>query len=272
MALRSNWRPRRAKILFVTGSSGFLGHHLVNGPASANWEIVAPTSTSLDLRNRDAVLDMVGDWRPTAIAHLAYRKSDRRSIVDASQYIAEAAEACRARLVHMSSDVIFPGRSAPYVETDEPFPLIDYARDKVDAERVVMAFCPSAVMIRTSLIYGTVTLSALQQDVADAINNRSAAAFFTDEVRCPVHVEDIAAAVTRLAAMREISGPLHVAGPEALSRAEFAMRTARFLGLNPSLVNTATLEASGLVRPGRVVLDSSKATGLDIHCRPVYAD
>ena len=270
MALRSNWRPRRAKILFVTGSSGFLGHHLVNGPASADWEIVAPTSTSLDLRNRDAVLDMVGDWRPTAIAHLAYRKSDRRSIVDASQYVAEAAEACGARLVHMSSDVIFPGRPTPYVETDEPFPLIDYARDKVDAERAVMAFCPGAVMVRSSLIYGTVTLSALQQDVADAINNQTATAFLTDEVRCPVHVEDVAEAVTRLAGMRDISGPLHVAGPDPLSRAEFAMRTARFLGLNPSLVQTASLEESGLVRPGRVVLDSSRAAELDIHCRPVY--
>lgn len=271
MALRSNWRPRRARILFVTGAGGFLGQHLVNGPASAHWEIIAPTSTSLDLRNRESVLDMVGDWRPTAIAHLAYRKSDRRSIVDASQHVAEAAEACGARLVHMSSDVIFPGRSTPYVESDEPFPLIDYARDKVDAERVVMAACPSAVMIRTSLLYGTVMLSALQQDVADAINNRTATTFFTDEFRCPVHVEDVAEAVARLAAMRDISGPLHVAGPDALSRAEFAMRTARFLGLNPSLLNTSTLEASGLIRPGRVVLDSSKAAELDIHCRPVYA-
>ena len=70
--------------------------------------------------------------------------------------------------------------------------------------------------------------------------------------------------------MRDISGPLHVAGPDALSRAEFAMRTARLLGLDPSLVRTATLEASGLVRPGRVVLDSSRAAELDIHCRPVY--
>jgi dTDP-4-dehydrorhamnose reductase len=270
VALRSKWRPRRARILFVTGSSGFLGHHLVNGPASADWEIIAPSSTSLDLRNRDAVLEMVCDWRPTAIAHLAYRKPDRRSIVDASQHVAEAAEASGARLVHMSSDVIFPGRPTPYVESDEPFPLIDYARDKIDAERVVMGFCPGAVMIRTSLIYGTVTLSATQQDIANAISGRTATTFFTDEVRCPAHVEDVADAVTRLAAMREIRGPLHVAGPDALSRAEFAMRTARFLGLDPSRVRTATLAESGLVRPGRVVLDSSRAAALDIQCRPVY--
>ena len=263
-------RSPRSKILFVTGASGFLGRHVVNGPASSDWEIVAPSSTSLDLRNRDAVLSMVHDWRPNAIAHLAYRKSDRPSIVDASGHIAEAATASKARLVHMSSDVVFPGRPAPYDETAEMFPLTDYARDKIDAERAVLDVCPDAVVIRTSLLYSTVELASVQQDVADAINGRTVTTFFTDEVRCPAHVEDVADAVTRLAAMREISGPLHVAGPDALSRAEFAVRTARLLGLDTSLVRTATMAESGVVRPGRVVLDSSRAAELDIRCRPVY--
>jgi dTDP-4-dehydrorhamnose reductase len=90
-------------------------------------------------------------------------------------------------------------------------------------------------------------------------------------VRCPAHVDDVADAVTRLAAMRDVSGPLHVAGPEALSRAEFAIRTADTLGLDPSLVRSGTLAESGLVRPGRVVLDSSRAAMLEIRCRAVYA-
>jgi dTDP-4-dehydrorhamnose reductase len=270
MALRSKLRSPRAKILFVTGASGFLGRHVVNGPASADWEIIAPSSTSLDLRNRDAVLDMVHDWRPTAIAHLAYRKGDRLSIVDASRHVAQAAEANKARLVHMSSDVVFPGRPTPYVETDEPFALSDYARDKIDAEEAVAEACPGAVMIRTSLLYGTTELGPAQQDVADAINRQTDTTFFTDEVRCPAHVDDVAEAVTRLAAMRDVSGPLHVAGPDALSRAEFAVRTAVLLGLDPSLVRTAMLAESGLVRPGNVVLDSRRAAEHDIMCRPVY--
>lgn len=270
MALRSKWRPRRARILFVTGASGYLGRHLVNGPASSDWELVAPSSSSLDLRDRDAVLEMIHDWRPTAIAHLAYRKTDRPSTVDASKHVAEAAAATKARLVHMSSDVVFPGRSIPYVETDETFPSNDYARDKIDAERAVIDACPGAVMIRTSLIYGTVELAPVQQDVADAINGRTVTTFFTDEVRCPAHVEDVAAAVSALAAMREVCGPLHVAGPDALSRAEFAIRTARMLGLDPALVRTSTLAESGLARPGCVVLDSGRAAELGIRCRPVY--
>jgi dTDP-4-dehydrorhamnose reductase len=263
-------RSPRSKILFVTGASGFLGRHVVNGPASADWEIIAPSSASLDLRNRDDVLDMVRDWRPTAIAHLAYRKGDRLSIVDASRHIAEAAEATKTRLVHMSSDVVFPGRPAPYDETAEMFALNDYARDKIDAEQAVTDVCPDAVLIRTSLLYSTIDPGSVQHDVADAINGRTVTTFFTDEVRCPAHVDDVADAVTRVAAMREISGPLHVAGPDALSRAEFAERTARMLGLDPSLVRTATMAESGVVRPGNVVLDSSRAAELDIRCRPVY--
>jgi dTDP-4-dehydrorhamnose reductase len=270
MALRSKLRSPRAKLLFVTGASGFLGRHVVNGPATADWEIIAPSSTSLDLRNRDAVLDMVHDWRPTAIAHLAYRKGDRLSIVDASRHVAEAAEASKARLVHMSSDVVFPGRPHAYVETDEPFALSDYARDKIDAERAVSEVCPGAVLVRTSLLYGITELSQLQRDIGDAINGLTDTAYFTDEVRCPAHVDDVAEAVTQLAAMRDVSGPLHVAGPEPLSRAEFAIRTAGILGLDPSLVRTSTLEESGLVRSGHVVLDCGRAAELDIHCRPVY--
>ena len=271
VSLRSKLRSPRAKILFVTGASGYLGRHLVSGPASADWEIIAPSSTSLDLRNRDAVLDMVHDWRPTAIAHLAYRKTDRLSIVDASRHVAEAAAANKARLVHMSSDVVFPGRPKPYVETDEPFPLTDYARDKLDAEHAVAEMCPErGDGPHVAHLRHQSTLAQVQQDVADAIDGRTAMTFFTDEVRCPVHVEDVAEAVdaTRRDA-RRLGSPARRRTRCAQPR-RVRVRTARFLGLDPSLVRTATLAESGLVRPGCVVLDSSRAAELDIHCRPVY--
>jgi dTDP-4-dehydrorhamnose reductase len=45
--------------------------------------------------------------------------------------------------------------------------------------------------------------------------------FFVDELRCPVQVDDLAAALVELC-RQEVAGPLHVAGPEAVSRWEFA--------------------------------------------------
>ena len=165
---------------------------------------------------------------------------------------------------------MFPGRPAPYVETDAPSALSEYARAKLDAEGAVAAACPGAVLIRTSLLYDTVELARVQRDVVDAITGATTTAFFTDEVRCPAHADDVAVAVSRLAGVREVAGPLHVAGPDAVSRHEFATRTALLLGLDPALIRATTLAAAGLVRPGHVVLDSSRAAALGIRCRPMY--
>ena len=66
-------------------------------------------------------------------------------------------------------------------------------------------------------------------------------------------------------------GPLHVAGPELLSRAEFANVLARWFGLDPSGLQTATHEDISEVRPTRIDLDSSLAASVGITVRPIAA-
>lgn len=245
--------------MFVTGGSGFLGHHIVNGPASEPWEVIAPGSQSLDLRNRESVIEMVRDWRPSAIVHAAYRKGDRRSIVDASSHVAEAATAIKARLVHVSTDALFAGQLAPYTELDSPRPVHQYGADKADAEAAVAAADPGAVIVRTSLLYGNDEPSVHELAVRDAIDGTSPTTFFTDEIRSPLFVSDLAAALIDLALMPEVAGVLNVAGPAPLSRAELAVLSARRHGWDTSRIRTSTIGESGMARPSKVVLDSGLA-------------
>ena len=63
---------RRKRLMLVTGASGFLGRHLTGTSASGDWEIYAPSSTALDVRDRELVDDEIGGWKPTAVVHLAY--------------------------------------------------------------------------------------------------------------------------------------------------------------------------------------------------------
>jgi dTDP-4-dehydrorhamnose reductase len=261
------WRRRFRRPLLVTGASGFLGRHLMHAPG--DWEVVAPSHAMVDLRHRDRTIELIRGWKPQAIAHLAYRK-DRQSIVDASRNVAEAAAACGARLVHLSTDVVFGGRPLPYTEHDEPFPIIEYGRDKLDAERAVFAAAPTAVAVRTSLLYGTERLSAAQLDAQAAAQGRSSMTFFTDEVRCPTHAADVAAAIVALAARPDVAGPLHLAGPRPMSRAEFAEINAAWLGLPPAAIRTSTIEESGQTRPGHVVLDCARAQSFGLHCRDPF--
>lgn len=253
--------------MFVTGGSGFLGRHIVNGPASQAWEVIAPGSGSADLRHRDTILAMVHDWKPTVVIHAAYRKGDRAAIVDASANVAEAAESVGARLVHVSSDAIFAGQIAAYTELDPPSPVTDYGRDKADAEAAVALVDPGAVIVRTSLIYGGDDLSVHERAVRDAIDERTSTAFFTDEIRSPVFVGDLAASLVDLASMPEVSGPLHLGGPDALSRAELAVMTARRHGWDESRLKFSSIAESGLTRSTKVVLDSGRAASHGIAVR-----
>jgi dTDP-4-dehydrorhamnose reductase len=133
------------------------------------------------------------------------------------------------------------------VESDPPGPVTEYGRTKAEAEERVAAAHPDALVVRTSLLYGGAVPSKHELAALDP-----ALTFYTDEIRCPVHVGDLAAALLELAAL-DLSGPLHVAGADAVSRAELAERLAG----RP----VATSEAPPQ-RPLDCSLDSSRAQGL----------
>lgn len=253
--------------MFVTGGSGFLGRHIVNGPASQSWEVIAPGSRSADLRHRDTIHEMMRDWKPAVVVHTAYRKGDRATIVDASANVAEAARSVGARLVHVSSDAVFAGQIAAYTELDPPDPVTDYGADKADAESAVAQIDPGAVLVRTSLICGNDELSVHEHAVHDAIAGRTSPAFFTDEIRSPVMVGDLAASLVDLATMPDLCGPLHLGGPDPLSRADLAVMAARRHGWDESRLRFSTIAESGLTRSSRVVLDSSRAASHGIAVR-----
>lgn len=257
--------------MFVTGATGFLGRHLVTASDAGEWELLAPTSHVLDVREQARVFEEITVWRPNVVVHLAYRPDDRRTIVDGSRNVALAAAAAGARLIHMSTDLVFAGRPLPYTEADRPDATMQYGRWKAQAEADVLGACPNALVLRSSLMYGTDHLSPQQRDVEAVLSGRSRMSFFTDEYRCPAHAADIAAAIVRLADTPQVTGALHVAGPRAVSRADLAQAFAARLGGAGARVPTASLADSGLDRPGHLVLDTSRATALGLTCRDLDA-
>ena len=203
--------------LFVTGGRGYLGAVVIERATAAGWAVTAPPSRAVDVRDAVAVAAAMAD--ADAIVHTAYVK-DRPGADDV--IVAGSANVARAaagrRLVHLSTDVVFDGRlGRPYREDDELSPNTDYGRAKAAAE-AALADAPGAVLVRTSLIYGGPGRPPSPHEQAARDPD---ATFYADELRCPIQVDDLAAAVLELLELDHV-GPLHVAGPDGISRAELA--------------------------------------------------
>lgn len=199
--------------LHVTGATGFLGRELLRLAPEASGERV-------DIRDADAVSGLFERLRPDVVVHTAYRQEgpDAWEItVDGAASVADAARAAGARLLHLSTDVVFDGRKgSPYVEEDEPRPATEYGRAKAESELRVQAAHPDALVVRTSLIVGGPGHEPSRHE--RAARDR-ALVFYEDEIRCPIQVGDLAAALLELVDL-DVTGVLHVAGADALSRAD----------------------------------------------------
>ena len=201
--------------IHVTGATGFLGAELIQ---------LAPTAAGdrVEIRDPRAVAELLGRLRPDVVIHTAYRQDgegSREIVVDGSENVARAAAAVGARLVHLSTDVVFDGRKgAPYVEADVPSPCTEYGRAKAEAEDRVRTAAPDALLVRTSLIVGGPGHDPSKHEL---VARDPGATFYDDEIRSPVQVGDLAAAVLELAAL-DVSGPLNVAGDDDVSRAGLA--------------------------------------------------
>lgn len=256
-----------ANTLLITGASGYLGSHIAR-QARAAWRVVGTTYTQapvlpeveairLDIRDPEAVSELMQAVLPRAVIHTAFDASSPEGmqsvIVQGTRNVALAAAAVGAYMIHMSTDMVFDGEHAPYSPGDPPQPITVYGRAKAQAEQSVARLLSTAAIVRTSLIYGFAPPDPRTTWVLDSLRKRMPITLFTDEVRSPIWVEQLSAALLELAA-GALPGIWHVAGSAPIDRYEFGLRLARAFGEDPSGITAGLSHDSGTVRPRNLTL------------------
>jgi dTDP-4-dehydrorhamnose reductase len=246
--------------LLVTGASGYLGAELMRREPAASGTYLTnpvPGSFRLDVREPGAVEQAVEGY--DVVIHTAYVFDDAEVTGDGAIAVADACAKAGARLVHMSTDIVFGGTlGRPYTEDDEPDPAIDYGRAKLRAERAIRERVPGAAILRTSLICGDVDSPPGPQE---RLVKDPDITFFTDELRSPVIVTDLARAVLEIA-RSDFSGILHVAGADGVDRLTLAQLVTTSRGGDPRALKGAPLGERAATRPPDCRLDSTRCREL----------
>jgi dTDP-4-dehydrorhamnose reductase len=266
--------------ILVTGASGQLGAYLLRelqrrGRDALAWtgsrrgELFGFNLQSVDLADRDAVVAAFRAARPDVVIHAAalsaiadcYREPQRAEQVNArgTGLLAELGAESGARLVYVSTDLVFDGTKSWYRESDATGPLSIYARSKVAGEQAVRAF-PRHAIARVSLLFGPSLVGRVSffDEQLAALRAGTTRRLFVDEWRTPLSLAVAAEGLLALAAS-DFAGVLHLGGPERLSRLEMGQRLARWLGSSAEIVPVSRDSvAAPEARPRDVSLDTTQ--------------
>jgi dTDP-4-dehydrorhamnose reductase len=257
--------------VLVTGASGQLGSYLLRELHRADSDVTAWNGTrGVDLGDEAALTAAFRAARPDVVLHAAAmaRIADchrdppraRRVNTDGTATLARLAAESAARLVFVSTDLVFDGEKPPYREGDAVSPLSVYGRTKADSEAAVLA-APRAVVARVSLLFGPSLNGrpSFFDEQVTALRTGKPLTLFADEWRTPLDLATAARALLAVA-RSDCTGLLHLGGPERLSRLEMGRRLAAHLGADAAAIRPARRDEvpAPESRPRDTSLDSSR--------------
>ncbi|MDP1880313.1 MAG: dTDP-4-dehydrorhamnose reductase [Parachlamydiaceae bacterium] len=194
------------KKIWVCGSSGMLGSHIVNLLNQKQIPFIPSRSSEVDITKLDQVSDFVRFNKFTHIINCAaYTQVDKAESEPKDAYEVNAkgphhlAIAARRhsveRFLHVSTDYVFPGSGhVPYDENHLCSPIGAYGMSKFAGELKVLDEFDRSCILRTSWLFGHPGNNFVEK-ILRLMCERETLNIVSDQIGRPTYCQDLAEAI-----------------------------------------------------------------------------
>lgn len=257
--------------ILVTGANGQLGNEMRRLSAENPQHSYLFTDVQeLDICNEQAVKACVRENGVELIVNCAAytavdKAEDNAEFCDclnhlAPGYLADAAEACGAALIQVSTDYVFDGTAhIPYAEDVVPCPNSVYGRTKLDGEKAVMSRCSRAMIIRTAWLYSTFGNNFVKTMIRLGKERERLGVVF-DQIGTPTYARDLARVIFCAINQGIVPGIYHFSNEGVCSWYDFTLAIHRLAGIATCKVSPLHTDEypAKAPRPHYSVLDKTK--------------
>jgi dTDP-4-dehydrorhamnose reductase len=229
----------------ILGANGQLGKQFAKDLARRSASVAAPDEKDCDITSIDSLASVLDAVRPDVVLNcaaynavdLAEQQQDVAAKINTAA-VGTIAGLCADRkivMVHYSSDYVFNGAKGDlYQEQDLTEPLNVYGRTKRGGETAVLGSGASALVLRTSWVFGNGTQNFIHKMLQWSQKN-PVLRLTADEVSVPTSTIDLVH-YTLLALDRGLTGLYHMTNSDYASRYEWGRYVAKRLSLHSTLV------------------------------------
>ncbi|NEQ48932.1 MAG: dTDP-4-dehydrorhamnose reductase [Leptolyngbya sp. SIO3F4] len=231
--------------ILLLGCQGQIGQELQLTLPSMGC-VTAWSRDDIDFTDLDRIFPVISEQQPDVIINAAaYTSVDKAESESELAYqvnafapekLAQVAETCGAKLVHISTDYVFDGQqNVPYQPDAVTNPLGAYGQSKRAGEVAIQAAMKQHVILRTAWVYGAKGKGNFVKTMLRLGAERDELSVVYDQVGTPTWSYDIARAITTLLPHLHSNnfGIYHYTNSGAVSWYDFAVaifEEARVLG------------------------------------------
>ncbi|MDD2286551.1 MAG: dTDP-4-dehydrorhamnose reductase [Paludibacter sp.] len=259
------------KTVLVTGSKGQLGNEIqVLSASYPQFDFIFTDVDELDICNQQAVDTFFAahkiDFLLNCAAYTAVDKAEEDVELSylinekALGFLGKAAVRYGVKIVHVSTDYVFDGKSyLPYTEDMPVCPATVYGKSKLAGEQLLKDVCPGSVIVRTSWLYSSFGNNFVKTMIRLGRERDSLNVIF-DQVGTPTYAADLADALLQvISADKCVPGIYHYSNEGVCSWYDFTISIHKIAGINCRVLPIESKDYPAKTpRPHYSVLNKSK--------------